>query len=110
MSNLLASIKGKRPVVGMIAVLLPLLTDHVVHQLASAERLVSILAKVIHDRPRVLQNFVTVPLREPEAARVMRIDASEKARPRRAANRNIAVSLRERDSAAASRAMFGVLA
>ena len=98
MMKLVLAIEGEWAVVGVIAVILPLLPNHMMHQFPGAQGLVTVLAKMIHDRSGVFQYFVAIPFSESEATRVVWIDACEKARPRGAADRNIAVSLSERDS------------
>ena len=98
MGKLVLAIEGEWAVVGVVAVILPLLPNHMMHQFPGAQCLVTVLAKMIHDRSRVFQYFIAIPFSEPEATRVVWIDACEEARPRWAADRNVAVSLGKRNS------------
>jgi hypothetical protein len=93
MGDSFGSIKSKRPIIRHLSIFIPLPANQVVHQFASAKGLITVGTKVIHDRPRILEDWIAVPFCEPKTTGVVWIDSREQAGTRWAADGNVAVSL-----------------
>ena len=89
----------QRAVICIVPVFDPFLPLPTVHDLPRSQSVVSIGPKVIHEGARVFKNHIGLPFFKSEELRGVRIETENHTGPRRIADRDIAMGLRERHPA-----------